>query len=790
MRVALYLDNRGLAGRGALPRPSRGNPGLGGTEYEFLALAEQLVAQGSSGVEPLLLLTAPQGIEAIPPEKVAVVEGLAAAIERAEALGADLLLFRPGFATPADWSALEATRLPLLAWLHNLGCAEAWRYDALPNLRRWVLVSTPQADFFRHSRLVRRAVVIPNFVFTPPAPERTLAQVSASADLGYVGALTPFKGFHLLARHWGVIARRHPSSRLRVFGGANLYQGGAERPLTPYEQHCRRLLARGGFADRVVFEGSLGLERYGRLAMLRAVVVNPSGCDETFCLSAAECGAWGLPVVAGRRHALIDTVQDGRTGLLVRGGRELVVASSALLADPALAFDLGQRARISVAERFDPQATLRQWLALFEEVRSGAPAQPLAPGTPWHHEGRWLRQFWQHLQAMVPLWPDWPQLKEGLKRSPTLVGVLATLVALLVQLVVVGGKYHGNPTGLFRIGDRLGLSPLLQGQELVILKGKQGNDGQQYLTLALDPLQRLPGTSSALDNPIYRGKRLLFPLLGWGLGLGSPALIPWTLLLINALAVGLAAAMVGSWALLEGRPALWGASLLALPAVWIVLSVGTADLLSTSLVLSAAVAARLERPRTLVASLVAALLARETALLAWGGTVLTTLTERRWPRSMALLLVPLPLVAWGAWLRGHFSATADGLLASLHFTAPGLGLAAKAIELIKSPLAAEALFDRLCFLLLLATLAVLAATALRPGQRWLRFTSGVYLLPALCTSLQILARFPDYTRVWIDLSALALLALLANPKPVPRLLWLGGSALLSLGYGVGYLITP
>jgi hypothetical protein len=187
---------------------------------------------------------------------------------------------------------------------------------------------------------------------------------------------------------------------------------------------------------------------------------------------------------------------------------------------------------------------------------------------------------------------------------------------------------------------------------------------------------------------------------------------------------------------------------------------------------------------------VAALLARETALLAWGGTVLSTLMQRRWLQSVALLLVPLPLVAWGSWLREHVPATADGLLASLHFTAPGLGLAAKAIELIKAPLAPEGLFDRLCFLLLLATLAVLAATALRPGQRWLRFTSGVYLLPALCTSLQILARFPDYTRVWIDLSALALLALLANPKPVPRLLWLGGSALLSLGYGVGYLITP
>jgi hypothetical protein len=64
--------------------------------------------------------------------------------------------------------------------------------------------------------------------------------------------------------------------------------------------------------------------------------------------------------------------------------------------------------------------------------------------------------------------------------------------------------------------------------------------------------------------------------------------------------------------------------------------------------------------------------------------------------------------------------------------------------------------------------------------------AGIYLLPALCTSIQILARFPDYTRVWIDLAGLALLALLSARS---RLLlpWLGLSALVSIGYWVGYL---
>jgi hypothetical protein len=49
MRMALFLDNRRFVALGALPRPSLGNPGIGGTEYEFLALAELLLAAAGGG---------------------------------------------------------------------------------------------------------------------------------------------------------------------------------------------------------------------------------------------------------------------------------------------------------------------------------------------------------------------------------------------------------------------------------------------------------------------------------------------------------------------------------------------------------------------------------------------------------------------------------------------------------------------------------------------------------------------------------------------------------------------
>ena len=798
MRLAFFLDNRGIAGHGSLPDPSCGNPGIGGTEYAFLAVVRLL--QGSP-LQAQLLLTAPQRVEGIDPAGVSLVSGLAEAIQAAE--GCMGLVFRPGFANAADWEALEHSAVPLLPWLHNLGCDQQGRYEGLVAVRRWLLVSGAQLDAFRHSRLARRAVVLPNPVAVPLAQRlpRALERAGAATDLAYVGALTPFKGFDRLAGQWAVIARACPEARLRVFGGADLYgTRAASGELTPYERHCRWLLERGGYADRVLFEGSCGLERYSALKQVAVGVVNPSGRDETFCLAAAEFSACGIPVLAPRRHALIHTVQDQRTGVLVDSDQQLAAEAIALLRNPQRAWGLGAEGQRHVQQAFGPEAVQRAWLQLARELVERQAPEPVPVSTPWWHEQRWLRQLWGQ-GFVLPGWPSWPVLKALLKRGlqgggelgPRGIGALAGLVALVMWALLVFGKFGGNPTGLARIGERFAANPHLPQEQLLVLSGKRGNDGQQFLVLATDPFQRDPATARAVDNPIYRGKRLLYPLLAWLTGLGQPRLITWTLGLINVVCIASAATLVAQWAQLEQRNPRWGLAVLALPGYWITLTLSTADLLATTLLLAAAVAWRQGRLGPLAGVLSAALLTRETALLAWASTGLTALWERRWRWLPPLALVPVPLLALTAGLKARFATTADGLLATLHFGPPGLGILQKAEQLLGlrvlpgPPLfGLERGFDGLCLLFWLSTLVVLLATALRGwGGRWLRITAAIYLLPALCTSTQILARFPDYTRVWIDLGSLALLALISSRSPVLRW-WLGGATALSLGYGLGF----
>jgi hypothetical protein len=49
-----------------------------------------------------------------------------------------------------------------------------------------------------------------------------------------------------------------------------------------------------------------------------------------------------------------------------------------------------------------------------------------------------------------------------------------------------------------------------------------------------------------------------------------------------------------------------------------------------------------------------------------------------------------------------------------------------------------------------------------------------------------LARFPDYTRVWIDVASLVLLGCISLKRMAWSRLWIGASMVLSVAYLVAY----
>jgi hypothetical protein len=187
--------------------------------------------------------------------------------------------------------------------------------------------------------------------------------------------------------------------------------------------------------------------------------------------------------------------------------------------------------------------------------------------------------------------------------TPPLVVALFMLVYLAIILALGGG----DPLTFARLS-----SGFVNGQPLDPI-AKQGYDGQFSYYIALDP-----GPAAVvphLDVPAYRYQRVLYPMLARLLALGQAGLIPWTLVLINLVALLAGTALVERWMVMY-RVSRWYALIYGL---WIGLvsavRVDVSEPLCYALVVAAMLADSRGRRWWAALALALALLAKETAVL-------------------------------------------------------------------------------------------------------------------------------------------------------------------------------
>ncbi|HSU01904.1 MAG TPA: glycosyltransferase, partial [Nocardioides sp.] len=147
--------------------------------------------------------------------------------------------------------------------------------------------------------------------------------------VGYVGRLAAEKELELL-----VHVDRLPGVRLVLVGGG------------PEEARLRALLPGAAFL------GVLHGEDLARAYATLDVFVH-TGRHETYCQSAQEALASGVPVVAPRAGGPIDVVDDTVTGYLYEpgDGEELAAYVDHLLTRPMLRLRMARAARHSVRDR-------------------------------------------------------------------------------------------------------------------------------------------------------------------------------------------------------------------------------------------------------------------------------------------------------------------------------------------------------------------------------------------------------------------------------------------------------
>ncbi len=114
------------------------------------------------------------------------------------------------------------------------------------------------------------------------------------------------------------------------------------------------------------------LQRHARIVVQKSIA-------EGFGLTVAEAMWKARPVVASRVGGIQDQIVHGDTGLLIDDPRDLAAygaAVTALLADPARAEQMGERARERVRDRFTSVRSLLDYLAIIRRLVEPVTAPP------------------------------------------------------------------------------------------------------------------------------------------------------------------------------------------------------------------------------------------------------------------------------------------------------------------------------------------------------------------------------------------------------------------------------
>jgi glycosyltransferase involved in cell wall biosynthesis len=183
-----------------------------------------------------------------------------------------------------------------------------------------------------------------------PAPEARAPEPT----ILYLGRLKRYKRIEVLLD----AVERTPEAVLEIAGE------GDHRPA------LEREVASRGLSDRVRMHGHVSEERKRELYQRAWVNVTASSA-EGWALSVMEAAACATPTAALAVGGLLESVEDGRTGLLAHDTADLATCIQLILRDPELRDSLGAAA-LERARAFTWDATARRTLEVLESQVAGA----------------------------------------------------------------------------------------------------------------------------------------------------------------------------------------------------------------------------------------------------------------------------------------------------------------------------------------------------------------------------------------------------------------------------------
>ena len=191
---------------------------------------------------------------------------------------------------------------------------------------------------------------------------------SAHPTIVVLGRLVPHKRVEHAIEVLAKLAESHPDLRLRIIG-----DGWWASTVRAHAEAC-------GVSDRVSQLGFISEERKHAELAAAWVALAPS-IKEGWGLNVVDAASHGVPTVAYHgAGGLSESIEDGRTGLLVHDLDAMAAAVSRLLSDQLLRDRLGAAAR-EHAGQFTWEATTARWEDLLTHVAGkGTPVSTMDTG--------------------------------------------------------------------------------------------------------------------------------------------------------------------------------------------------------------------------------------------------------------------------------------------------------------------------------------------------------------------------------------------------------------------------
>lgn len=314
IKAAFFLDNKNLPSID-YEKVLEGNPGIGGSEYEFI-LVSYLLEKRNNGIESYFFSNSKV---VFPHVHSNYVGNLSEACENCIKNDIPVLIIDIKAFDKLILDNYEG-KLSFGIWAHNnASYSLLTKLYKMPSVKKIINCGREEMELYRDHIATIKSVYIYNMF---PIKDKAqcisnIKKANCNHNVVYMGSLIPSKGFGLLAEAWKDVLKNIPDAELYVIGSGNLYNNNAklgewgiaednfEKSFIPY-----LIGDDGNLLPSVHFMGKMGDEKLDVLSKAKVGVPNPTGETETFCICAIEMQLMGCNITTIYHPAYLDTVYN------------------------------------------------------------------------------------------------------------------------------------------------------------------------------------------------------------------------------------------------------------------------------------------------------------------------------------------------------------------------------------------------------------------------------------------------------------------------------------------------